>query len=83
MCCNMVVLDTELDLFRFAHLFVREYFRCRGDYTDVDTHMLAVERCVNTYVYKSDSTSTATVFLDFMQPYIGLFISNALRATDK
>jgi len=26
-CCNTVVLDTELDIFRFTHLSVSDYFR--------------------------------------------------------
>jgi hypothetical protein len=47
MCCNMVVLDEKLDLFRFAHLSVREYLESRGDYTEIEIHSLVVERCVD------------------------------------
>src|SRR5271163_4969384 len=33
MCCNMVVLDPELDVFRFAHLSVREYLELKEGFT--------------------------------------------------
>jgi hypothetical protein len=50
MCCNMVVLDAELDVFRFAHLSVQEYLEDRGDYTIIETHKLAAERCIDVYI---------------------------------
>lgn len=50
MCCNMVVLDKELEIFRFVHLSVREYLESRGDYTEIETHTLALERCVDIYI---------------------------------
>ena len=49
MCCNMVVLDAELNVFRFAHLSVREYLEGRQDYTAIEMHTLAIERYVATY----------------------------------
>ena len=53
MCCNLVVSDAELDIFRFAHLSVREYFDGRGDYTKFEMHSFAAERCLDTYLDKN------------------------------
>src|SRR5947199_8886163 len=55
MCCNMVVLDAELNVFRFAHLSVQEYLERRGDYTRIETHTLAAERCVDILTLKPAS----------------------------
>ena len=48
-CCNLVVLDTELNIFRFAHLSVQEYFAEHDDYDEVETHIFAVERCLRIF----------------------------------
>ncbi|MCJ1269051.1 hypothetical protein MMC22_008939 [Lobaria immixta] len=50
MCCNLVVLDTDLDLFRFAHLSVREYIECREEYKDFKNHAHAMARCLDTFI---------------------------------
>jgi len=52
MCCNMVILDAELDVFRFAHLSVREYLEGRSDNINMEAHALAVERCLDTYLFE-------------------------------
>ena len=49
MCCNLVVLDTQLNVFRFAHLSVQEYFAERHDYYEIETHIFAVERCLRVF----------------------------------
>jgi hypothetical protein len=45
-CCNLVVLDSELDIFRFAHLSVREYLEKIPDLTLSLAHAAAAERCL-------------------------------------
>jgi ankyrin repeat protein len=50
-CCNMVVLDSAQDVFRFAHLSVREYLERRGDYTPFTTHTLASEKCLDVLTF--------------------------------
>jgi ankyrin repeat protein len=50
-CCNMIVLDSELNIFRFAHLSVKEYLECSEDYSFIDTHALALERSLDTYLF--------------------------------
>src|SRR5204863_1784612 len=46
MCCNFVILDEDLDVFRFAHLSVREFLEARGEYEKTIAHTLAAERCL-------------------------------------
>lgn len=45
-CFNLVVKDKALDIFRFAHLSVREYLETRDDYTITSTHAVAAEICL-------------------------------------
>lgn len=52
-CCNLLVLDDELDTLRFAHLSVREYFEGLPGYTRADIHVLALERCIDMYISTS------------------------------
>jgi hypothetical protein len=55
MCCNVVVLDEKLKVFRFAHLLVRKYLESQGEYTEIETHTLVAERCVDTYIPEPSS----------------------------
>ena len=54
-CCNLVVVDAELDLFRFAHLSVREYVEGCDEYNDINIHSHALERCLALFVYDAAS----------------------------
>ena len=45
-CCNLVVFDTTLDTFRFAHLSVREFLERRQEYDRATTNSLAAETCL-------------------------------------
>ncbi|KAH0557050.1 hypothetical protein GP486_005162, partial [Trichoglossum hirsutum] len=61
MCCNLVVLDTELDIFRFAHLSVREYLEGRKDYKSDLTHAIAAERCLDVLLADTELTQPQTL----------------------
>ncbi|KAF5257091.1 hypothetical protein FOXYS1_12402 [Fusarium oxysporum] len=45
-CCNLVVLDTHLDTFRFAHLSVREFLEKHEGYASSFSNELAAETCL-------------------------------------
>ena len=49
LCRNLVVVDSERKVFRFAHQSVREYLLTRKEYTDIEQHALVVERCFEIY----------------------------------
>ncbi|KAH8689133.1 hypothetical protein BGW36DRAFT_466680 [Talaromyces proteolyticus] len=53
-CCNLVVLDQQLDIFRFAHLSVREYLESRPEYSPTSVHSLALETCLKYLVRTMD-----------------------------
>ena len=75
-CSNMVILDAELDIFRFAHLSVREYLETRNDYAAISSNYLIARRCVNTYIAGNSSKSTsayATRQNQVLQAYAALY----------
>ena len=45
-CHNLIVYDESLDVFRFAHLSVREFLERKPDYTQTSCHSLAAESCL-------------------------------------
>lgn len=50
LCHNLVTVDSQLNVFRFAHLSVREYLQTRPEYNDVELHTLAMARCMDVYM---------------------------------
>lgn len=48
-CCNLVVLDHELDCFRFAHVSVRDFFDGQTGFENDTVHTMAVDRCLDLY----------------------------------
>ena len=48
-CCNLVVLDRELDCFRFAHISVQDFFNGRAGFEYDAVHTMAVGRCLDLY----------------------------------
>ena len=85
MCCNLVVLDVELDVFRFAHLSVREYIEDLDEYTNIEIHKLAAERCIDTYICKTltEQNNVLTPYATFYWPvhcqYIKCHLTDKLK----
>ena len=50
LCRNLVILDSKQRNFRFAHQSVREYLLAKSEYTVIEQHALATERCLNVYL---------------------------------
>lgn len=46
MCYNFVTLDPELNVFRFAHLSVKEFLETRTEYTSPAANCLVAETCL-------------------------------------
>ena len=76
-CCNFVVLDLEQDVFRFAHLSVREYLEARKEYGPFETHLLAFERCLDVYMITLDGKEQEELLLiqqnKRLKPYARLY----------
>jgi hypothetical protein len=62
-CNNFVVLDTQLDTFRFAHLSVREFLERRSDYDKSTTDSLIAEICLWSVLSQSRDLATEKLFL--------------------
>ena len=58
LCSSFVVRDTGLDVFRFAHLSVREFLETKGDYEPDRNHALVAELCLR---YLSTGTVTPSI----------------------
>ena len=46
LCFNFIDVDSQLNVFRFAHLSVREYLESKSDFERTSNHALAAESCV-------------------------------------
>ena len=62
LCHNFVVFDDSLDVFRFAHLSVREFLEKQAEYMAHACHLLVAETCLLQFIGLSGS-SAATTFL--------------------
>ena len=62
LCYNFVVFDDGLEVFRFDHLSVREFFEKRAEYMAHSCHLLAAETCLLHFMISS-KCSAAEVFL--------------------
>ena len=51
MCCDLVILDRDSNIFRFAHLSVQEYLEDRAGYSQTDVNPLAAERCLAEFIH--------------------------------
>lgn len=52
LCFNFIVHDAELDVFRFAHLSVREYLETVDSYQLEASHAFAAGYCLNILMFK-------------------------------
>lgn len=66
-CCNMIVLDEEMDMFRFAHLSVQEYLEGRGDFGKIVTNSTALEICILVNSLELETYPRSTTSLSNMQ----------------
>ena len=55
LCHNLVILDDGLDVFRFAHLSVREFLEKQPQYSLASCHLLAAEACLLQLIAASKS----------------------------
>ncbi|KAL8992618.1 MAG: hypothetical protein Q9169_006964 [Polycauliona sp. 2 TL-2023] len=68
LCCNLVVLDDSLNVFRFAHLSIREYLESHPEFTSQDNNLEAAQDCLQFALqgqrdhYVADFEEYASVF---------------------
>lgn len=57
LCHNLVIYDEELDIFRFAHLSVREFLERGSDFSEKSCNALAAENCLLHMIATWDSSN--------------------------
>ena len=72
-CCNLVVLDSQQNVFRFAHLSVREYLESLEDYTPFMAHTLALERCLDALMFGQTPAESVVRENSIFKPYTNLY----------
>ena len=63
LCHNFVVFDDNLDVFRFAHLSVREFLEKQAPYTPKSCHLFAAETCILYFIGLSEHTAAKAFLL--------------------
>ncbi len=58
LCNNFVVYDESLDVFRFAHLSVREFLEKKPEFATISCNSLAAECCLLQIIAASNSPNT-------------------------
>ena len=78
LCHNFVVFDDSLDVFRFAHVSVREFLEKDAEYMATSCHILAAETCILYFIGLTD-WSVAKAFLQrhYTLELRGIVASNA------
>ena len=60
-CCNLLVLDEELNTFRFAHLSVREYLEQSKRFNKIEANSLVAQRCIDVCMLEQQDLSDAAM----------------------
>ena len=68
-CCNLVILDKELDVFRFAHLSVREFLEEKPEFTAEVSNAFAAERCLDLCIRDLKSSPSSSSFSEGLIQY--------------
>lgn len=82
-CGNLVVLDTELDVFRFAHLSVREFLEEKPEFAPDLTHGTAAEICLNTLLANEWLSSETTWQEATLYQYVTLYWASHVESCRK
>lgn len=64
LCHNFVLYDEGLDIFRFAHLSVREFLETRSEFSEVSCDSLAAESCLLHMIASSTSSGVESTLRD-------------------
>ena len=64
LCCNFVVYDEDLDIFRFAHLSVKEFLETLPQFSPAVSHSMAAEYCLAYIMSRAESPSVQRFLAD-------------------
>ena len=87
MCCDFVILDEAMGVFRFAHITVRDYLETRAEFSSDLMHSIAAERCLvlwlGTSPDRKDAKSAVTQANDVFSKYAILHWATHCQASGK
>ena len=64
LCCNFVIHDDKLDVFRFAHLSVQEFLETLPQFLTTTSHSLIAEHCLAYILSRADSPAIQQFLAD-------------------
>ena len=64
LCNNFVIYDESLDVFRFAHLSVREFLEKKPEFAEISCYILAAECCLLQIIASSSCPNTEHLMSD-------------------
>ena len=76
LCSNMVVFDSTLDTFRFAHLSVREFLEKRPEYTRMAQNALAAETCLLNVLSAAENPTSRRLLYTYRQDSLNSVLSH-------
>ncbi|KAL8800925.1 MAG: hypothetical protein Q9223_007165 [Gallowayella weberi] len=68
LCCNLVILDDSLDVFRFAHASVREFLEAQPRFSFQDINLQAAEECLH-MVFRTAGANRPIGFTDYARTF--------------
>ena len=68
-CFNLIVQDAELDVFRFSHLSVREYFEEKAEFEPDLNYAFASEYCLGAFTSRPNSFTESVLPTSLMEKY--------------
>ncbi|KAL8657729.1 MAG: hypothetical protein Q9226_001628 [Calogaya cf. arnoldii] len=70
LCCNLVVFDDSLDVFRFGHASVREFLELQPRFSFQNVHLYATQECVRLALRSFHALNTShTSFRDYARRF--------------
>ncbi|KAL8798803.1 MAG: hypothetical protein Q9182_006375 [Xanthomendoza sp. 2 TL-2023] len=68
LCCNLVILDDSLDVFRFAHASVREFLEAQPRFSFQDINLQAAEECLH-MVFRTAGSNRPVGFTEYARTF--------------
>jgi hypothetical protein len=69
-CRNFVIYDSSLDIFRFAHLSVREFLENQEEYHSSAAHSIASAICLSQLISNSSDPKVKSFLSSFSKPWL-------------
>jgi hypothetical protein len=69
-CRNFIIYDSSLDIFRFAHLSVREFLESQEEYHSSAAHSIASASCLSQLISNSSDPKVKSFLSPYSKPWL-------------